>query len=88
MLAAPIINPTFIRHIDLVMDYRDSVDGTDDQMDKMIEDGEIEFGTQWPDGTFTPDKTRQSVYSSIEKMVNVNGRPQGDRLNDRSKERG
>lgn len=67
------------RHIELVMDYGEDHGLTENELDSMIEAGRIEFGSVWwvcaeKRWDFSGNETRNFVYSSIDKMIEINGR--------------
>jgi hypothetical protein len=65
------------RHIDLVREFQQENGFSDDDVDAMIQQGRIEFGSCFLVAgkmEFGTDKTRQSVYSSIDRMIEINGR--------------
>lgn len=66
------------RHIDLLTKWQKERDFSDEEIDSLIEDGKIEFGCGFAYSDrpfqFYPDKTRISVYSSIDEMISINGR--------------
>jgi hypothetical protein len=68
------------RHIDILFDYMNRENLSIDDADKMIEEGRIEFGAVFLNKNMTldwsGDETRDSVYTDIDRMIEVGGRPQ------------
>ena len=64
-----------VRHIELLRGFQRSHGFTDDETDALIAAGAIEFGTVHPvtPDVFMPDEVRDDVYTSIDKMIRING---------------
>ena len=66
-------------HIDILRDYQAKNDLTDESIDAMIETGDIEFGEVVPSGRGKPTNDfmvgilGNTVYKSIDKMIEING---------------
>lgn len=65
------------RHIDILKEYQKREELTDDEIDAMIDEGRIEFGSVLlsKEGMkFSVDETRNSVYSSMDQIYWVAGK--------------
>lgn len=63
-------------HVQLVLKYMESFGLSHDAMDKMIEDGRVEFGSVFlgKDGMqWAADKTRCAVYTSMDQLMSIGG---------------
>ncbi|MER8827188.1 hypothetical protein NKH73_13960 [Mesorhizobium sp. M0938] len=67
------------RHINLLVDYQMRDGLSDGQIDAMIEAGRIEFGQVFLSADkrleWDEDECRNSVYTSIDRMIEIGGRP-------------